>query len=192
MIRSTIRVMACVAAMALCLPTAPFANAAITAIQPTNTIKPPVHTMQSAMLNPHLHLTAAANPAAKATPAKAAATAKVSKPAATKVVSHQWVRTWNATQWIAAHRGLGTVTGQVAPAPGGTLTAVRAWLRKPNGGMFRIAARKHITPVSANGTFTMSNVRPGKYRLVAGRKKPMTHEQIAVHPGSIVHASLTL
>ena len=136
--------------------------------------------------NPHLHAatagrtstgTAASHANAAAAPAKAgAAPVATTHPAAVRhstvrVVTQSWVPRFDAHAYISAHRGLATVLGLVRDAAGRPEGGVRLALQKPGGRPFAVMARRHITTSAADGTFRMTNVQPGSYRVAASVKR---------------------
>ncbi len=85
-------------------------------------------------------------------------------------IAHKtWTPVWDAQRYIAVHRGLATIHGVTHDAMGKPVANVRLALQHPGGRPFANAALKHITFSAANGSFTMTNVRPGTYRIYASR-----------------------
>jgi hypothetical protein len=107
-------------------------------------------------------------------------------------VHHPWHRRWDYQAWIALHRGLGTIRGFVHGGGGSPMESARVVLKKPGGGYFHIASRRHVTFTDAAGDFIMIGVRPGKYRVVASRGKIRGHVVTAVHPGLMASVSVKI
>jgi hypothetical protein len=139
-------------------------------------------------VNPHLRLpTPPPKPPAVA-PKPAAAPEK--KPGATtapvKTASGVMaVPVWDAHAYITLHSGLGTIRGEILNAAGQPQFNVRVALRKPGGRFFLKVARRHITHTAPDGSFLMTNVQVGDYRVFAslGNKKAFVRE--AVNAGEV-------
>jgi hypothetical protein len=110
----------------------------------------------------------------------------------TAAVHHPLHRRWDYHAWIVLHRGLGTIRGFVHGVGGAPAASARVVLKKPGGGYFKVASRRHVTFTDAEGDFIMTGVRPARYRVVAIRGKIRGHVVTAVHPGLTASVSIKI
>ena len=105
---------------------------------------------------------------------------------------HHWHYRWSYITWVVLHRGLGSVHGIAYNAAGLPSSGIRLTLRKPSGGHIHSAALRHTTHSDATGSFTMSGVRLGRYRVQAQEGKSYGHTAVSVHPGVMSFVSVKL
>jgi hypothetical protein len=128
-------------------------------------------------INPHLHL-----------PSDRSKEAPVSK----RHSRSHWHHVWAFSDWATLHRGLGTIVGTVKGKDGQALTGIEVLLRTSHGKPFRSLAAKHITHTSEGGSFIMTRVRIGSYRVRAVRGKSSSHASVRVGAGRMANASIRL
>ena len=149
-------------------------------------------TISSTPTPPLHHATVLKNPHLKGVEHTEARTVHPAQPKSQVAIHHPWQRRWDYQTWIALHHGLGTIRGFVHGPAGGAIADAKVLLRRANGTAIRLASRKHITYADADGTFIMSGVRAGKYRVVALRGKLRGHIVTAVHPGVTAEVSVKI
>jgi hypothetical protein len=151
------------------------AGAAIVAHK-TEAVAPPVR-IHLPSVNPHLHLPASVGKAV---------------PVAKRHARSHWHHVWGYTEWATLHRGLGTIEGTIHNAEGQSLSGVRVALRNANGGVFRNPALRHVTFTGEGGTFIMTRVRIGSYRVRATKGKAVSHVNVRVGVGGTTTANMRM
>jgi hypothetical protein len=139
-------------------------------------------------INPHLHVAATPTPKSDKDDAKD----KDAKEKDKDAVKKRGLPVWDAQAYIALHRGLATIRGDVLSFAGKPVVDCRVLLKKPGGRQFGIVSRRHITHTEADGSFVMLNVRPGTYRVVAVQPKRKAFVVRAVPANSVQVVALRI
>jgi Carboxypeptidase regulatory-like domain len=103
-------------------------------------------------------------------------------------LARHWTGRWAFANWAVLHRGLGTIAGQVHTASGAPASGVRVALRSAKGKVLGNAKARHVTHTGPGGTFLMTNVRIGNYRVRATKGK--TVAGMPVHVGGGVATAM--
>lgn len=137
------------------------------------TAPPPVHRLPT-VVNPHLHL----GTAATTQPNSASRGTRATR--------------FDTRAYVASHRGLGTIHGEVITALGQPLADAYVVLRTPGGHTFASASLRHTTITAANGTFTMKGVRPGSYRVFAKMSGKHAYMKTAIAAKGVKHVVIKI
>ena len=101
-----------------------------------------------------------------------------------------WYSRWDYYGWWSVHRGYGGVEGLVRGGEGHPVADADVRLRDAHDHGFRSAAAKHVTRTGSDGTFVMSHVRAGTYRVRATHGKHSSHTPVHVHAGQVAEVAV--